>query len=298
MQFNDVLENMDRLIGMSISVSGWLVDASYKGFGWLFYLAANQEAADDTSRAILISHGQEAEYRRIARAVAFIATYGKLSPIEARVTGTLVEEYDSIFLLRIAEITEITVFVPQWGYTGYYRPGGVPERVLGLPPFPIVDVATVLQDLEDYVDKPVIVEGVMTGGDRLSVGTDVCYLASPESMVDHPGVRPAFNRDVSEKMYQEAVQAYEKRRETYLSGLPQERERSILVQYAGILRMIIAPRYDGRTFSADVRLTGNISACNRLPFPAALTQVRWLILQGEDAVQIWDLRQFPYGSET
>jgi hypothetical protein len=298
MQFNDVLENMDWLIGKPISVSGWLVDASYKGFGWLFYLAANQEAADDTSRAILISHGQEVEYQRIARAIAFIATYGKLSPIEARVTGTLVEEYDSIFLLRMADIIEITVVVPSWGYTGYYRPGGVPERVLGLPPFPIVDVSTVLQDLDSYVEKPVIVEGVMTGGDRLSTGTDVCYLTSHETMAEHPGVRPVFNRDVTEKVYEDAVQTYEQKRERYLSGLRQEQQRSILVQYAGILRKIIAPRYDGRTFSADVRLTGNISACNRPPFPAALTQVRWLILQGEDAVQIWDLRQFPYGSET
>jgi len=294
----------NTVTGQQITVEGWLINASHKGMGQLFYMVEDKLHMDDTRRSILVvraGNGSSPAERVLADGLDFIAPYGRLSPLEARITGT-VDCVDTVFPLSFTQIDRVEVSIPKWGYSGYYIPQGIDYEMVGVGKLSPIAVFDLLKNKDMFIGARIKLEGILTGMNATHDNPEMCYITDRRYLATPPALEPVLADDkrVTQEFMLEMQNRQKQRRNIFDAKLVRERRNSVIIKYTGILRKIIRPHYSGRAFFENAILIGTLDAADIAPFPVALVNPSTLLIKNmkneKNSVQIWDLNAFPYGN--
>lgn len=305
MRVDIVLSSMSSaktLTGERITVEGWLINASNKGMGQLFYMVEDKLHMDDTRRSILVVRaggGSTPAERELADGLDFIAPYGRLSPLEARITG-MVDCVDPGYPLSFTHIEHIEVSIPKWGYSGFYIPDGIDYEAVGVGKLTPIAVFDLLKNKDLFIGARIKVEGILTGMNATRDASEMCYITDRRYLATPPAPEPILSENVPERFLNDIEARQKQRRAIFDAKLVRERRNAVFIKYTGILRKIIRPHYSGRSFFENAILIGTLDAADIAPFPVALVNATTLLIKNmkneKNSVQIWDLNAFPYGN--
>jgi hypothetical protein len=288
----------------TIIIDGWLVNASNRGLGQLFYIVEDKTEHENTRRALFLVRGiaqSNGAEMQLADTLAFLAPFGRLSPIEVKIVGKIRPSPEKPFPYMLDAIESLQVMIPKWGYTGYFIPHGIDYDNIGVGQLSPITLIDLLQNKDLFIGAKVKIAGVFTGTPLTRTTPELSYITDRRYLARPPELMPLVSGErISEEFLRDMEKRQQKRRAAYEARLIRERRNAVLVKYDGILRKIIAPHYNsGRAFFENVIITGEFDAADIAPFPAALVNAQKLFIKNmkdeQHSVQMWDLQQFPYG---